>query len=155
MTMINRIEIMLINQLKKYHKDLVQAKRSTSFDFEHIVFRNLIDRVISHAIWKIHDQFKRLKSATKKNFLSSCTRVFTKIMGLSCSYLIEARIEAIDDELERIHLSDVDIHWWFKKLDLGIILIANFVSNYPAINEALAKSLGAIENVLDIDLDLD
>ncbi len=29
------------------------------------------------------------------------------------------------------------------------------MSNHPAINEALAKSLGAIEDVLDIDLDLD
>jgi len=31
----------------------------------------------------------------------------------------------------------------------------DFVSNHPAINEALAKPLGAIEDVLDIDLDLD
>ncbi len=84
-----------------------------------------------------------------------CTRAFTKTMGLPCSHLIEARIEAVDDGLGRIHLSDVDIHWWFKKPDSGIISIADFVSDHPAINEALAEPLGAIEDVLDIDLDLD
>jgi len=141
MTVIDRIEMMLINQLKKHRKDLGKTKRSTPFDFRHI--------------WKIHDQFKRLKSATKKNSLPPCTEAFTKTMGLPCSHLIEARIDAVDGGLGRILLSDVDTHWWFKKPDSGIIPTADFVSDHPAINEALAEPLEAVEDVLDIDLNSD
>ena len=42
LTMIDRIEIMMINQLKKHRKDLGKAKRSISYDFQHSIFRNLI-----------------------------------------------------------------------------------------------------------------
>ena len=155
MTVIDRIEVMLINQLKKHRKDLGKAKRSTSFDFGHTVFQNLIGRVTPHAIWKIHDQFKRLKSATKVNPLPPCTEAFTKTMGLPCSHLIEAKMDAVDGGLGRILLSDVDTHWRFKKPDSGIIPTADFVSDHPAINEALAEPLEAVEDVLDIDLNLD
>jgi hypothetical protein len=50
LTVVDRIEVMLINQLKKHRKDLGKAKRSTPYNFQHTVFRNLIERVTPHAI---------------------------------------------------------------------------------------------------------
>jgi len=110
LTMVDRIEIMLINQLKAYRTNYTRAKRSTPYAFAHTIFRNLTGRVTPHAIWMIHSQFVRLIAATKKNPLPPCTKVFTKTMGLPCNHAIKARMEKMDGDLGRILMNDVDPH---------------------------------------------
>ena len=50
LTVVDRIEIMLMNQLKTYRMNLTKAKRSTSYALSHTVFRNLLDLVTPHAL---------------------------------------------------------------------------------------------------------
>jgi len=52
----------------------------------------------------------RLIVATKKDSLSPCTKIFTKTMGLSRNHAIKARMEEVNDDLERILMNDVDSH---------------------------------------------
>ena len=60
MTVIDKLKLMLMNQQKNYQTKLEQTKRRVSFALTHPMFRNLLDRVASHAIWKINNQFERL-----------------------------------------------------------------------------------------------
>lgn len=151
MTVVDRIEVMLINQLKTYRTDYTTAKRSTPHAFRHTVFRNLIGRVTPHAIWKIHSQFMRLNAATTKDTLPLCTGVFTKTMGLPCSHAIKARMEEVDGGLGRILIDDVDTHWHFKKSTSNLVATADFTSDLSTIGEALAEPLGAVEDDADSD----
>ena len=155
MTVVDNIDLMLMNQLRKYRKVLAQAKRSIPNDFEHTVLRNLIGRVTPHAIWKIHGQFQRLKQATAEEPLPPCTEMFTKTIGLPCGPRIKTRMEAVDGELGRLLMSDIDSHWWFKKPDFGLQATVDFESDLRAIDEAIAEPLGSVEDVLDIDLSPD
>jgi len=154
LTVVDRIEVMLINQLKKHRKDLGKAKRSTPYDFQHTIFRNLIGRVTPHAIWMIHAQFQRLKRATKKDPLPACTEVFTKTIGLPCSHVIKTRMEAVKDGLGRILIADIDPHWCFKKPDSGLESTMDFTSDIQAIEEALAEPLESMEDDVDADQSL-
>jgi len=155
MTVVDNIELMLVNQLKKHRKDLAQAKRSTPFAFSHTVFSNLVGRVTPYAIWKIHSQFQRLQEATAEEPLPPCTEVFTKTLGLPCSHKIKARMEAVDGGLGRLQMEDIDSHWWFKKPDYGRQATADFHSDLRAMNEAIAEPLDSVEDVLDIGLNTD
>lgn len=155
MTVVDRIEVMLMNQRKKHREELGKAKRSTPHGFAHTMFQNLIGRVDPHAIWKIKNQFDRLQKTTEEEPLPSCTRVFAKTMGLPCSHIIKSRMEAIDGGLGRILIDDVHPHWRFKKPDSGLEPTEPFVSDLEAIDEALAEPLGVVKGVLNIDADPD
>jgi hypothetical protein len=150
-TVIDRIEVMLMNQLKKYRKDIGKAQRSTPYDFHYTIFRNLIGCVTPHALWMIYAQFQRLTRATKDDSLSTCTEVFTKTMGLPCSYAIKARMEAVKDGLGRILMDDVDPHWCFKKPHSGLEPTVDFTSDIQAIEEALAEPLGLVDDDEDAE----
>ena len=50
MTMINKLKLMLMNQQKNYQTKLKQTKKRVSFALTHSMFRNLLNRVVSHAI---------------------------------------------------------------------------------------------------------
>jgi hypothetical protein len=145
MTVVDRIEVMLINQLKTYRMNLTKAKRSTPYALSHTVFRNLLGRVTPHALWMMYGQFQRLNKATTKDPLPPCTGVFTKTMGLPCSHAIKARMEEVEDDLGRLLINDVDVHWHFKKPPGPPT--ANFTSDRPAINEATAEPLGSMEDI--------
>ena len=50
MIIINKIKFMLMNQQKNYKTKLEQTKKRVSFTFTHLMFRNLLDCVVSHVI---------------------------------------------------------------------------------------------------------
>ena len=110
MTMINKLELMLMNQQKNYQMKFEQTKRRVSFAFTHSMFRNLLDRVASHVIWKINDQFERFQKITKKKSLISCIDVFFKIMKLSCNHMIDIKMKEKANDSKRILMKNIHSH---------------------------------------------
>jgi len=47
---------------------------------------------------------------TKKNSLSSCTKVFFTTMSLLCNHMIKTRMKEIKSELERILMRNISFH---------------------------------------------
>ena len=92
----------------------------------------------------IYSQFQRLNKATKKNSLSSCTGVFTKTIGLPCSHAIKTRMEEMKNNLGRILIEDIDVHWHYKKPSGPST--TDFTSDLSAINKTIAESLELMED---------
>lgn len=149
MAVVDSIETLLINQRKDYNTRLANAKRNVPWEFNAPVFRNLIGRVTAHAIWKIHEQYERLRAVTEADPLPPCTKVFFSTMGLPCSHMIKARMEEVDGGLGRILMRDISYHWRFIKPDTGLIATDDFVSDLPTIEEALAEPYGDPEDYED------
>ena len=142
MTVVDKIELMLTNQYKNYFAKLAVAKRDLAWEFQRTVFRDLTGRVTPHALWKIHDRYSTLKRATEAEPLAACTHAFTRTMGLPCSHIIEARMNAVDEELGRIPIDDVHPHWRFRKPDTEISAGEEFSSDVAAIAQVLRQPMG-------------
>lgn len=115
MTVVNRIETMLLNQRKEFRSKIASAKRRIPFEFRPTVWQDLIGRVTPHALWKMHKQYELVRKATKEQPLIACTGVHTATMGLPCAHQIKARMEEIKGGLGRIPIEDVHYHWRFGK----------------------------------------
>ena len=59
MAVVDRIEIMLMNQRKTHRADLKEVKIGVSMNISREVMRDLIDRVTSHALNMILDQYTK------------------------------------------------------------------------------------------------
>ena len=93
MTVVDDIEIMIMNQLKAYRTAIDEKKMKRSSAFKATVFRDLIGRVTSHALWKIHKQWKLYKAETPHESLGPCTNVYRTTMSLPCAHIIKEAAE--------------------------------------------------------------
>ena len=130
---INNIENLLINMLKNYWTKLNKIKRNVSFNLQRSIFWNLIDRVISHIIWTIHDQYERFQKVIVAKSLSLYIKIFTKIIRLSYSHQVQARMKE-NENFNHIFVEDVHNHWRFKKSNNDCVITAEFVFNFSAID---------------------
>ena len=142
MTVVDKIELMLTNQYKDYFAKLATAKRDLAWEFQATVFRGVVGHVTPYALWKIHDQYRKLKDATKAEPLPACTHTFSRTMGLPCSHVIELRMNAVDEELGRILLTDVHPHWRFRKPETELSAVEEFTSDTATISEFLRNPMG-------------
>jgi hypothetical protein len=88
---IDNIEILLMNQRRKYAMKLDIVKMKISFDLRISLFRDLIFHVISHALRLVHKQFLLLQS-DDINSSMSCTNAWIKISELLCVHTIKKRM---------------------------------------------------------------
>jgi len=115
MTVVDRIETMLINQRKDFRGRIASAKRKIPFEFRPPVWQDLIGRVTPYALWKMHKQYELVRKITEEQSLTACTGVYTATIDLLCAHQIKARMEEVKGKLGRIPIEDVYYHWRFGK----------------------------------------
>ena len=59
--MIDKIEILLMNQKKNYAMKFDVVKMRMFFDFQILLFRDLIFKIFSHALRLIHKQYQLIQ----------------------------------------------------------------------------------------------
>ncbi len=104
-TMMNEINLLLINEQHNYLIDINDAKLRYLIELRKHVFDQLISFVIFVVFWKILSQYKKL--IARSTIISSCTRVFIIITELSCSHKIQKRLYETDSLL----IENVHSHW--------------------------------------------
>ncbi|CAG8673551.1 13644_t:CDS:1, partial [Ambispora gerdemannii] len=66
-------------------------------------------KVSIFALKKIHEQNQKAKRLTAQVPLPSCTRSFSKTMGLPCAHYIQHL-----EENQSLTLNDIHMHWWIQ-----------------------------------------
>ena len=89
-TVIDSIDMLLMNQRETYLLNLKQVKVRLSHRFRLFIFIYLLARVIFFALKQIYDQYRLITTAS--TVLSVCTRVFTTMTRLSCAHKIQNRM---------------------------------------------------------------
>ena len=89
-TVVDFIDMLLMNQRETYLLDLKQIKVRLSHRFRLFIFTHLLARVNLFVLKQIYDQY-RLITATF-TVLSICTQMFTTMTELSCVYKIQNRM---------------------------------------------------------------
>ena len=104
-TVVDFIDLLLMNQRQTYILDMKQVKVRLPHRFRLPIFTHLLARVTSFALKQIYDQYRLITAASTA--LPVCTRVFTTVTGLPCAHKIQERM------FERgglIQLKDVHSH---------------------------------------------
>jgi hypothetical protein len=104
-TMINKINLLLINEQHNYLIDINDAKLRYFIELRKFVFDQLTSFVILVVLWKILSQYKKL--IERSTIISSCTRVFIIITEFSCFHKIQKRLY----ETSSLLIEDVHSHW--------------------------------------------
>ena len=104
-TVIENLNLMLINQRHDYLIAAKKAKIRYSMNLKIDAFRNLIAFVISYALKKILEEYKRLIDQFTIFFV--CIKAFSIFLGLSCAHVIQERLTFNDNELM---IEDVHFH---------------------------------------------
>ncbi len=107
--MMNNIEILLMNQRKKYAKKLDDAKMRVFFDLKISSFRDLVSQVTFHALRIIFNQYCWIE---KSDHSSVYTHSWIIISNLSCSHLIK---NWMTTSTRVLLLEDVHLHWHFVR----------------------------------------
>jgi hypothetical protein len=101
----NKINLLLINEQHNYLIDINDAKLRYFIELRKHVFDQLTSFVICVVLWKILSQYKKL--IERSTIISSCTRVFIIITELSCFHKIQKRLY----ETDRLLIKNVHSHW--------------------------------------------
>jgi hypothetical protein len=103
-TMINEINLLLMNEYHNYLLKFEKTKMRLSMKLNKSIYQRLIAHVTSHVLKKIDEQYKLL--INQSIAFSSCTNVFIIIIELSCNHQIQNRL--FDEEF--LTLKDVHSH---------------------------------------------
>ena len=106
-TVIDFIDLLLMNQRQIYILNMKQIKVRLSHRFRLFIFTHLLARVILFALKQIYDQYRLITAAF--TVLPVCTRVFTTMTRLLCAHKIQNRMYE-QEENELIRLKDVHVH---------------------------------------------
>ena len=95
---------------RQYVQNLNNVKQRLNYKFRATIYRDFQIYVIFFVLKKFDDHYKRLTKIENKNIkLSICTKIFKRIMKLSCAHVIKKRrVNAINDEMLR--LTNVHFH---------------------------------------------
>ena len=89
-TMIDNIDLLLINESHNYYLNLDIAKNRYPFDLNQPIFRQIRAYVTPYAIKKIFAQYNLL--IEQPTTLPACTETFTTSTDLFCSHKIQKRL---------------------------------------------------------------
>jgi hypothetical protein len=89
-TVMNDINLLLINEQHNYLIDMIETKMRYSIELRRSVFDQLTSFVTSVALWKILSQYKKL--IERFTVISACIDVFITTTELSCSHKIQKRL---------------------------------------------------------------
>ena len=104
-TVVNGINMLLINQHHNYLIAIDETRIRFSTDLRKPVFQNIASFVFSVAIRKILPQYQML--IDQPTAISRCTNVFTTTTELSCSHKIQERLY----EKKGLLIEDIHPHW--------------------------------------------
>ncbi len=104
-TVVNDINLMLINERQNYRIDLDENRIRYPMKLRKPIFQQLASFVINVALRKMNSQYQML--VKRPTVMPRCTNVFTIITDLSCSHRIQKRLY----QEESILLEDVHSHW--------------------------------------------
>ena len=85
-TVIDFIDLLLMNQRQIYILNMKQIKVRLSHRFRLFIFTHLLARVIFFALKQIYDQYRLITAAS--TVLPVCTQVFTTMTRLLCAHKI-------------------------------------------------------------------
>ena len=117
-TVVSGLETLLEGQHDDYTTKLADAKELVAYNLPRELMRDLIPKISPYALQKIRKQWKLVKKSKLDpdheayEELGPCSGVFATTMGLPCSHMIKACMEAPNPKLS---LDDVHSHWWIKK----------------------------------------
>jgi hypothetical protein len=104
-TMMNDINLMLVNEHHNYLIEMKKARMRYSIELRRSIFDQLVSYVTSIALWKILSQYKKL--IEHFTVISACIKIFIIIIELPCSHIIQKRLY---DEGSLL-IEDVHSHW--------------------------------------------
>ena len=116
-TVMNQIEFLLINQQIKYYAVLEKARVQIAFILKISSFWHLTDWISSYALCKILKQYN--KTLTSNAVLFFCTQIFSIILELLCSYIIQHWL----CQGETLIFNDIHLHWHLKWISNFIFII--------------------------------
>jgi hypothetical protein len=104
-TMINAINLLLMNEYQNYLLRLKEQKIRYSLDLRKKIYQQLFAYITHHVLRKISHQYDLLTE--RSTALNACINDFIIITELSCSHRIQNRMF----KREIIQLEDVHSHW--------------------------------------------
>ncbi len=112
MIIIDKLNLLLLDQRHNYVQKLEEAKTRLSFELRLSIFRDLTAFVTSHALRQVYQQYKRL--TVEPTMIVTCTSTFTRTTRLICAHGIQNRMydRASDGTLK---LKDIHPHWRYVK----------------------------------------
>ena len=107
-TVVENLDLMLINQRHDYLIAAEEAKVRYPMDLKIDVFRNLAAFVTPYALRKILEEYKRL--IDEPTVLPACTKAFSTSLGLPCAHIIQERLTS-----NGLMIEDVHLHWRLER----------------------------------------
>ena len=104
-TVVDGINLLLINELQNYLINLDEAKVRLPLSLRKPIFQEVAPYITPYALRKILPQYLRL--IERPTALPACTQTFTLTTGLPCSHKIQQRLY----EGGRLLIEDVHSHW--------------------------------------------
>lgn len=89
-TMLDDIDLLLINEYQNYLLNLDDSKNRYPLNLNHPVFNQIRAYVTPHAIKKIFSQYNLL--IDRPTTIPACTETFTASIGLPCNHKIQKRL---------------------------------------------------------------
>jgi hypothetical protein len=108
-TMMNDINLLLINELHNHLLIVENAKIRFSMRLNKLIFQQVASYVVLNVLKMILDQYDLFMK--RFTILSFCTHVFIIIIDLSCNHKIQKRLY----EEDFILLEDIHNHWRYVK----------------------------------------
>ena len=152
---IDDIEIMIMNQCAIYTTKLNQESMKKFTTFNHNVFRDVIDRVTSHALYKVENQWLKVQTKTSHERMKSCIKIFKHTKSLSCAHKIKATLNRLHDQRERLNVNDFHSHWRFKKSQTVDAKLFAFRFDYQVIENVNSTSRDQVIDFFENDIWLD
>ena len=110
-TVVDGINLLLINELHNHLIRLDEAKVRLPMDIRKPIFQEISPYVTSYALRKIMPQYERLVG--QPTAIPACTGTFSLTMGLPCSHKIQERLYG--DGGGKLLLEDIHPHWRFDR----------------------------------------
>ncbi len=104
-TVIDAINLLLINEYTTYLMKIDDDKIRLSMKLNKSIFQNLIAHIIISALRRIMNQYKLLTE--QSTMMLACTNIFIDITELSCNHKIQKRLFAE----EKLMIENVHSHW--------------------------------------------
>jgi hypothetical protein len=101
-TVIDAINLLLINEYTTYLMKIDDDKIRLSMKLNKSIFQNLIAHIIISALRRIMNQYKLLTE--QSTMMLACTNIFIDITELSCNHKIQKRLFAEEKlMIENVH----------------------------------------------------
>ena len=110
-TVVDGINLLLINELHNHLIRLDEAKVGLPMDIRKPIFQEISPYVTPYALRKIMPQYERLVG--QPTAIPACTGTFSLTMGLPCSHKIQERLYG--DWGGKLLLEDIHPHWRFDR----------------------------------------